>query len=388
MKPSLLVIALCVLTALFSTCAPADIPTPEVKASPQGTDVSGAKAAWEVEWESTLTRAKTEGTVMIYNQWGGTVRAALSQAFKQRFGIDAEFVPFSRASDGFARIKAEADARLYLVDVITIGTGTPVQAMKPLGLLGPLEPLLILPEVRDPGSWKAGKVPFVDKDKMVIGIAASMQRYIFYNTDAVKKGEITSYRDVLKPQYRGKIVLNDPTTSGGGNSLISMLAYHVWNPEEASEFLRKLLKEQQAVIQRDNRLQVDDVARGKFYIGLGPNPQLLAEYLSLGAPIDAAMLKEGGYVAPGAGSMAVPTRFSNPNAARVFVNWLLTREGLTVFSKAFSQPTYHAGVSTEWIDPVLLPQPNETIYTESEDFIFFRDKMMGSIKKIVDDAMK
>jgi len=51
-------------------------------------------------------------------------------------------------------------------------------AMKPAGMLGPLEPLLVLPEAADGKYWRDGKFPFLDKDKTTAGMIASVQRNI------------------------------------------------------------------------------------------------------------------------------------------------------------------------------------------------------------------
>jgi ABC-type uncharacterized transport system YnjBCD substrate-binding protein len=39
------------------------------------------------------------------------------------------------------------------------------------------------------------------------------------------------------------------------------------------------------------------------------------------------------------GSVALPSQPPNPNAARLFVNWLLSREGQTAFQRAANTPT-------------------------------------------------
>jgi len=38
----------------------------------------------------------------------------------------------------------------------------------------------------------------------------------------------------------------------------------------------------------------------------------------------------------------------HPNAAKVFINWLLSREGQEVFSRAMGQPTRRLEVDTAW----------------------------------------
>jgi ABC-type Fe3+ transport system substrate-binding protein len=55
-----------------------------------------------------------------------------------------------------------------------------------------------------------------------------------------------------------------------------------------------------------------------------------------GLPVDAfelAKFKEGGLVGPGGSNIALINRAANPNAAVVFVNWLLSREGQIAYQK-------------------------------------------------------
>jgi ABC-type Fe3+ transport system substrate-binding protein len=48
--------------------------------------------------------------------------------------------------------------------------------------------------------------------------------------------------------------------------------------------------------------------------------------------------KEGVNLSSAFGSLALLNRAPHPNAAKVFINWLLSREGQTLFQKVISQP--------------------------------------------------
>ncbi|MBI4331894.1 MAG: extracellular solute-binding protein [Chloroflexi bacterium] len=335
-----------------------------------------------------MAEAKKEGRVTIYNILGQEPRIAISQAFMAKFGIEAEFASFSRAVEVMAKVQAENRAGLFLADLFFVGTSTNIASMKPAGLLGAMEPLLMLPEVTDPRTWTGGKFPFVDKDKQVIAISAVTRRNIVHNTDFIKKGEITSYKDMLKPQYKGRISLNDPTISGSGAAFLAFLALRVWNLDEASEFLTRLVRQQEAVIQRDQRQQVEWIARGRLAIGLAPHPETLVEFVGAGAPLNVATMKEGTYGIAGTGAFSVPDKFAHPNAAKVFVNWLLTREGQTVFARSYGSPSMRIDVSAEGIDPMFLQQPEEKVFFDDEEMILFRARVQDIAKEIIDNAMR
>jgi len=379
---SLLMLVLCFVCLVPSTVRAA-ASTKAPQASPSRPSFAGGK-----QWDSLVTAAKKEGTVSVYAMWIPETRIALTRAFKEKYGIDVEFTPFNRGSEIMTKMETEQRAGLYLADLVGAGAGSFLTVLKPAGIIGPVDKLLVLPEVTDGKYWRVGKFPFLDKDKTTIGMVASVQRNIIYNTNLVKKGEITTYKDLLKPQYKGKITINDPTIAGSGKEVFLHLALNIWNLDETKVFLKQLLKQQEAVIERDNRQNVESVARGKYAIGLGPNPDTFAEFLKQGTPLDAVLLKEGVFVSSAAGCIAVPSKFAHPNAAKLFVNWLLSKEGQTVFVKTFGNPSMRNDVSTSQFNPIFLTQPNEKVFLANETSILFTDEISKATKQIIDEVYK
>ncbi len=370
---------------LMAACAPGKevlTPTPTV-AEPSSKTV--AKEPWEKDWGTLVKEAQKEGKVSFYTNWAPANRIALTQAFGRKFNIDLEFTPFSRSNDLIAKAEMENKAGLYFADIFSGGQSSLAVTMKPMGILGPIEPTLILPEVKDPKNWLGGRFPFVDDDRRGISMIAVRFGHIIYNTDVIRAGEITTYKDLLKPQYKGKITIDDPTVSGPINTLMTYLALDMWNLEEAKEFLRQLIQQQGAVIQRDQRLNVESVARGKYAIGLAPQPPTLAEFIKVGAPLGVI---NGPIITSANGNIAVSTKFGHPNAAKVFINWLLTKDGQTVFSQSFGSPSLRNDVSTEGIDPLFLTQPGERLYFYTEKHMLFSPKMAETSRIVIQDAAK
>lgn len=312
----------------------------------------------------------------------------MTDAFGKKFGIDLEFTPFGRGAEMVARVQQEKAAGLNVADVYGQGGGTLMTSMKPLGYLGPIEPLLILPEVLDPAAWAGGKFPWYDKDRRGIGMLASIMRPVFYNSDLIKEGEITSVKDLLKPQYRAKIVINDPTYTGVGNGMFSHLVRFAWNEAEASDFLRRLIKEQEAVVIRENRLQVEWVARGKHSIGFGAEPGDIVPFMKAGAPIKVAYTKEGAQSSSVGGAMAVPVASPHPNATIVFVNWILSKEGQTIFAENWGMASVRADISLRGIEPALLLRPDEKLIIATEEVTLMKEKDRELAKRIIDEASK
>lgn len=322
--------------------------SPKAMASP--------KVAWEVKWNELVEAAKKEGEVMIYGRGDPEVRKSLRNAFTGKYGVDLEFLYFARGGEMTARIKKERGASLYIPDVIIHGTGTLITLLKPAGILDPLGSLLVLPEVTDPKVWR---VFFMDKDCMVKPMRTTFMRFAIRNTNLVKEGELTSYRDLLDPKWKGKMVMGDPSRPSTTSAFVTFL-HRIWGRDKTVEFLRQLVK-QEPVISRESRLPLEWVARGKYPIGIGMRNEPIPEFLKAGAPLALVKMAEGVKLAPGAGNLAIVNKCPHPNATALFINWILTMEGQTIWSKADGYPSSRLDVSTEWINPVFLPDPDEKI---------------------------
>ncbi len=388
MKIMLWLTSLVLLAASWlAACTPAATPPPEPKNTAVKATAAAASPDWTQKWESQVAAAKKEGSVTVYAIWGPKIRAALVDAFKAKYGIDVEFSPFSRGSDLLAKVQAENRAGIYSADVFGAGNPTMLGTMKPEGVLGTVKPVLVLPEVLDPKAWYAGGVPYTDKDGQVVSLIGATIRTVVYNTGSIKEGEIASYKDLLKPQYKGKITLNDPLVTGTGNAGISHLGL-LWGEAETIDFLKRLVKDQEVVIQRDQRVHMESVARGKYAIALAPMAEQMAEFLSLAAPIKIALVKEDNRLTAGAGALGVPTKFAHPNAAAVFINWLLTKEGMTAFSGAFGNPSTRIDAPKDKFDPLLVPVPGEKYYAETEEVLDARVKWMDLARKVIEENSK
>lgn len=378
-----------ILSGLLLVACSQDGPSlvPKVKIPVTKEPAPSPRAAWGERWESVLSEAKKEGTVTVYAIWGPKIRAALIQSFKDKYGINLEFTPFSRGSDLLVKVQAENRAGLYTADVFGAGNPTLLTTMRPAGVLGAVKPLLIIPEVLDPKAWHAGGVPFTDIEGQVVNLIGTIDRSVVYNINPVKEGDITSYKDLLKPQYKGNITFNDPSVTGAGNAVLTHLG-RLWGEAEALDFFRRLIRDQDMVIQRDQRIHVESVARGKHTVGLAPMAEMVAEFGALGAPLKIALVKEDNRLSAASGVLGVPAKFAHPNAATVFVNWLLTKEGLSVFSRGFGNPSTRIDTSTEGFDPLLAPVPGEKYYSDTEDVLVARVKWLGLAKGVMGDNIK
>ena len=124
---------------------------------------------------------------------------------------------------------------------------------------------------------------------------------------------------------------------------------------------------------RDLRLQVDWLARGKAWIAISAEGTPIAEFVAAGANLSAITPKEGTYLSVDGGTMSLMSKAPHPYAARVFINWLLSREGQMVHSRAYGKPSLRVDVSDDFIDPAERPQPGMS-YFEQEEKFYVEDK--------------
>ncbi len=325
-----------------------------------------ANPAWEADWKKTLEAAKKEGKVYIYTVVSSETRGALTNAFTPKYGIQLAFIT-GRGDDLVAKLTAERRANIYMADFFIGGATTPTTTFKPRGFLAPLKPLLILPEVTDPKAWYGGALFFTDKERQYVPcpVLTAANSYLAVNTDLVKPGEIKTYKDLLNPKWHGKIIMNDPTIPGAGSRWFAVVA----DRYTGLDYMRELVK-QEPTITRDQRLQVEGMARGKYPIAIGAQPDILADFIKASAHVDTVIPEEGTWLGGGPGLIVFFDHAPNPNAAKIFANWFLSKEGQTVYSKTARAESARLDVPTDHLDKGDLRMPGVKYFiSEDEEFL-------------------
>jgi hypothetical protein len=126
------------------------------------------------EWEKILAAGKKEGKVAMIGPVGADRRDVLVEPFQKKYGITVEYLPDRGAGIG-PRLSTERGAGQYLWDVTVTGTTTGLVTLLPAGMLDPLEPTLILPDVKDPKQWRGGALEFVDAGKRFLVMTPSQR---------------------------------------------------------------------------------------------------------------------------------------------------------------------------------------------------------------------
>lgn len=340
----------------------------------------------EQQWTAMVAAAKNEGSLLVYTSQGNDLRTEVGGAFSSKYGIKVEWVTAATAQLS-NKLATERRAGLYLGDAIMGGASSLIGEFKPHGILDPIEPVVVLPEAKDPKAWKTG-APYADKDATTVTLLAIPTRHLARNTDMVKEDEVKSYRDLLDPRWKGKITIYDPTIGGTTQSWSAGLAQN-WGPEAAKEYLRKLASQDLAV-SREKRTQVEWVARGKYPLGLGLAQSEVADMsYKLGVPVEYMNVAEGVVLTPGGGALGLVNRAAHPNAARVFVNWLMTKEGGIVVQKGHGNPSARMDVPTTGLAPSLIVPPGTPSVSQmTEDYNRMLKDWAPVIKEIFGPLIK
>ncbi|MBI2935125.1 MAG: extracellular solute-binding protein [Chloroflexi bacterium] len=357
-KAKVVVVLLTVIILIGIGCNPGPAGTPQgpvSRATVAGAQVPGAPR-WQDEWQKVIAEARKEGTLIVSISGSGPeLRTALSKGFQDKFGIEIEFIT-GRANELGAKVLSERRSGLYVQDILIMGTSTPIPVLKPEGALDPIDKQLILPEVLDKNVWWEGDLAWLEPERLQLVFIASVIEPLVINTSLVGPGEIKSFRDVLNPKWKGKIVMDDPSVSGTGQAFIGAADDFM-----GTDYLRQLAKQEPAII-RDARLATESLARGKYAILGGASLDQVTNFKRSGAPIESIIPAEGGILTASLGGLSLLNRAPHPAAARLFLNWILTREALTIFSKVHGSHTTRSDVPTEFLDPIRVREPGKKYF--------------------------
>jgi len=296
-----------------------------------GAEAAETKPDAKATWEKTIAGAKKEGEVRLWGDMEIT-HPDIVAAFTKEFPFIKAVMISGRVGDLMPRIAAERRAGKFLADIYSGGLGgRAFFDFQRSGVLDPLKPLLTLADVTDESKWLNGKHHYADGEGQYVfmfeGSVAGLGLY--YNTTLLDPKEFHSYWDLLNPKWKGKIALFERPGTGSPN----MIRYY-YNPQLGPEFVRRLWTEMDLAVSKERRQATDWLGAGKFLLCLDCADTDAAR--KQGVPVsefEHAYLKEAGAEIGTSGNsgLALINKAANPNAARLFINWFLSRQGQMVW---------------------------------------------------------
>lgn len=349
-----------------AACAPASSPP-----APRSPALAPAapKTGWESEWEQLVAKAKQEGKLSIITLTGVGHRKRLD-AFEKAFpGIEAQLQEFSSSSQIAPKVIAEQQAGVFEWDLADISPTTALQVMRPANVWEPIRPILFRPDVTGDEHWYGGfEDGFIDIDKKwgYGGEFTVTNRNTWINTDLVPEGSIKNVTDLLDPRWKGRMLIADVRT---GYTFFPMNVLRMTRPD-AETIMKKLLVDQAPAFLRDTRQITEAMARGKYAItaSLGVEELTLNDMKKEGIgtsikPIEIPEFTYGGAT----GSMFLFRKAPHPNAAKLYANWIFSREGQMAYQSAFNPPHNSRRKDIPVNDPTTFPDPNRKYYNNSKE---------------------
>jgi len=325
--------------------------------------VLAQNSASEKEWNTIIEGAKKEGKVVVAGSPDPVMRNEIIPKFKERYGIPIEFIA-GRSSEISARIKTERGSGIYSVDVYLAGPDTTATTLYGEKIIDPLKPLLIMPEVANGTKWKLGKIWFADpEERFAVRAFSSVATLLFINTDQVKPEEMRSAKDLLNPKWRGKISTEDPTTTGSGANSAARF-YH----DLGEDFVRKLYIEQKTVRTRERRQMSDWLARGTQPICLSCREDDVRPLIKEGFKIVEIfeLADMPGSINGSPWMLTLANRAPNPNAAQLFANWILSKEGLGIYARGYGSVSMRTDIDETNLNPGNIPKRGVKYFDDTD----------------------
>ena len=266
---------------------------------------------------SLIDGAKKEGKMVFYTSVETEFARALTSAFETKYPYIKTDIFRSSHERIFSRLNVERKTGSYNADVLSVGEFETYHMQK-RGLLTPYKSpfAAVYPDgFKDPdGYW----TDFYDN----LIVTA-------YNTTRVKREELPkSYEDLLHPRWRRRMVLDKNEDRWFANML------HLMGEKKGMEFMQALAK-QEVAIRSGRSLITQLLAAGEFdlqIVAYWYRPHLLKKQ---GAPVDWVAM-EPALVA--LHPISVIDRAPHPNAAKLFIDFVLSDEGQRLFASRGREP--------------------------------------------------
>jgi len=270
--------------------------------------------------EALIEAAEAEGQLIWYQTAEERIGQRVADAFSEKYNIDVSFNRLN-SSQMEQRFSAEMEAGAPAADVIIPLHAAFFQHAMAEGWLVPLADA----DIPDFPAAHLPEAAVLDDDGTVV---ISITQYGFgYNSELVSEDEApTTWEDLLDPRWDGHILMSDPTISTVYTDL-----YYLVEQEYGIDYLEQLGAEQPLIFQGAAPMG-EALAAGEGHLAIPLPVEYMANLRDQnGAPL-AWTMPDVWIGAPSV--IGVVNEAEHPNAARLFAHWLMSEEGLEVFTSS------------------------------------------------------
>jgi iron(III) transport system substrate-binding protein len=337
------------------------------------------------EWAQIVEAAKREGTVVVIGPQGTETRDALTLGFQRKYPEIKVEHSGSAGAQLPPRLLAEQKSERFAVDLLVQGTTTVINGLMPARAVIPLQPYLVGPNTRDTSVWLNKKFSFADEaGQYNLAMSVYILPPFVYNPTMISANEINSWKDLLAPKWKGKIANRDPRLAGGG---LAIATFWYANPKLGKDYIQKLFTTQDIALSRDDRQLLDFVGQGKYPIAIGPSEVLAKEFIAKGLPVrqfNPEAMQEGALTTAGNGAISVPRNPPHPNALKVYIDYLLSKQGQTEWSKAIGFATLRQDVPRDHVAEHLIPKEGvQYLDSHLERYVNLRNEVVAFLNTVL-----
>lgn len=299
------------------------------------------------EWDKTVAAAEKEGSVVINMPAGNALHEFLASEWPKAFPKIGLVTNAIDEGTWIARVRLERQSGKYLWDAAMSGSVTSY-TMKNDGFTIPIQPQLILADVKDPKTWGGWDRVFWDNEHQYVMATQNFLKMPFYNAKLLSSEKVKAEgtKVFLDPALKKKVIWNDPLIPGSGETF-ALVMRKLLGDDGLKAFI-----DNQVVFTANMMDLVDKMARGQYAMSLGPTmDSFLKKYKDAGLDIDIRPLGNtvelGAYSNSGGSNLILMKDAPHPNAMKVFVNWMLSKDIATRLAKAQNQDTNRADVPSQ-----------------------------------------
>ena len=274
--------------------------------------------------QALVKKAKAEGQAVFYANI--TAIEPIMEAFTNDYGVKGEYTRIS-TSKFLATVLTEYQAGKLLADVL----------QSPLPIMELLKEKGVLTSYRSPA---AASYPEWTKKDGKIQIFGIEYVALIYNKELVKPEDVPKrYEDLTDPKWRGKIVMADPSAHATTISWLVGLKEKVFSSNKAWMDFLKGLAANKPMFVRSFGPTPAPVESGEKLIAISMPKYIITK---APAPLDWARVEQPLLGTPR--GIAIAASASHPNAAKLFVDYWLSKDAMQMLADKVGEYVLHPGV--------------------------------------------
>ncbi len=292
---------------------------------------------WQAEWAAALAQSKGQDLNLTVHSY--EAHEAVAREFQKKFPDIKVNVTAATPSSTAPRIVTEQKNGIYNVDSWWASTSNMNNIVLPADGFEKITDYLILPEVKDPSKWQRPDMLYTsDRGPYIMVHSYYYEAIGFVNSNVVKGYKLENADQLLDPRLIGKIVIEDPRRpNGGSNGMAALLKL------KGPDFISALFTKMQPTFMSITRQVTDTVSRGDAVLAFGGNPETMYQCWNAGGCKDISRMKQFNYVL--ARGVAVLKNAPHKAATKVWVNWLLSKEGQESYVQNWAKTNQSGAVS-------------------------------------------